>query len=570
MRSRGARWAVLVAVVVIVAAAGFGWYVSGWSPGSGPAPERILAPAATDPSANATAPSGPAFRDVANETGLNYTFHSNGEMVRGGVYVADVDNDRRPDVLATGGDRPVLFGNEGGSFERLRNFSITAKAALFFDYDNDGRQDLLMLSPGSEPTLFENRGGEFTARDVGFDTSLTYPVGATTADYDGDGCLDLFVFQYGDWDAHYPAGRDQRLSPGAADNGNPNLLFDGNCSSFTRVEDAGIEGNHWSLAASFADVTGDGRPDIHVGNDFDNDTLYVNRGDGAFDRVELGSSTDRNAMSSEVADVNGDGRLDVFVTNIYFPEEFGQTNIPFLERGEGNNLLINEGDGAFGDSAATYGVRKGGWGWAATIADFDNDGDRELFHATTALMLPRAVHEEVSERELTTARGYIARHPYLRWPVYAERVGDTFDRRNASRLGFDITDGRGVSRLDFDGDGDLDLVVSQQSGRLKLYENTVPSGNWLRVTVAGNGTVPATGARIHVTTADRRTVRTHARNARADFLSQESRVVHVGVGTAERITAVRIVWPDGTEQILRDLDVNQSIRVTPGGNVSQY
>lgn len=88
--------------------------------------------------------------------------------------------------------------------------------------------------------------------------------------------------------------------------GNPNLLFDGDCNSFEQVENAGIEGTRWSLATSFVDLTGDGYLDIHVGNDFNTDVLYVNQHDGTFRRVEI-PATDRHAMASEVADVTGDG-----------------------------------------------------------------------------------------------------------------------------------------------------------------------------------------------------------------------------------------------------------------------
>jgi len=322
----------------------------------------------------------------------------------GGVYVGDYDSDGWPDVLAVGGTpeaggegRPALYENTGGAFERSGalpdGLGRQTVAALFFDYDDDGREDLLLLRLRAEPLLLENEGGSFVRREGAFDAALTEPTGAAAADYDGDGCLDVFVVQNGDWTERTPVAHSDPGRDVTDDNGEPNYLFRGSCGEgFERVTDTGIEGTRWSLATSFVDLTGDGRPDVHVANDYNNDYVYVNEGDGTFAAVALGARTNRNGMSSEVLDVNGDGRLDLFVTNIYV-DVANVSSGPIRnylryrlgKRADGgNNLLVNRGNGTFVDRAAAYGVRKGGWGWAAVATDFDNDGDQDLFHTTSA------------------------------------------------------------------------------------------------------------------------------------------------------------------------------------------
>jgi len=524
---------------------------------------------------------GIQFRNVSGEVGLDYEATEPATPTgAAGVYVTDFDRDGRPDVLLLGGknstglfpEGPILFENTGDGFSPANELPRAAfdgqvvESALFFDHDNDGWDDLLLLVRGGTPIFLENDRGRFRVRDVGLDTKLDRPMGATTADYDGDGCLDLFVFQNGEWKSRIPDGmamtiRDDENVTVTDDNGNPNLFYRGDCGSFTNVtEAAGVGGARWTLAASFVDLTGDGRPDIHVANDYNHDFLYVNEGDGTFDRRRLSEATNRNAMSSEVADIDGDGRLDVFVTNIYIDtsnltgpqRNFVENRIG--KRIAGNNLLMNRGEGRFVDRAEAYNVRRGGWGWAASVADFDNDGDRDLVHTTEVLDV---------YYEGTTATSF-AIHP-----VFRERTGSEFRLLDPEELGFESTDGRGVARLDYDRDGRLDLVFGnyRRGERYVLYENRSPRENWFRIRVRGSPRQTAIGADVYVTV-DGRT--SHRRMTdRADFLSQESRVIHVGLGNHTRVDSVRVVWPDGTERRFTELDANQRVIASPNGSLER-
>lgn len=520
------------------------------------------------------------FHEESATRGINYTATRTGSPTGGaGVYVNDFNGDHRPDLLLLGGTdgswqytnrKPILFENTGTGFVQSRELpretleGHTFESALFFDYDNDGWQELLLLPRHDTPIFLENDRGTLTVEAVGLNATLGVPIGAAAADYTGNGCLDLFIYQNGDWTDRTPAGLSETFHTDGNvsvtdDNGNPNLLYRGNCSGFTNVTgESGIEGTRWTLAASFVDVTGDGRPDIHVGNDYNYDYLYINQGDGTFQQVRLDDATNRNAMASEVVDINGDGRLDIFVTNIYINTSYpslDERRLNYIEnrlgnRIRGNNLLINDGDGRFVDRARNFNVHKGGWGWAASIGDFDNDGRREIFHTTEELE---------GYYDGTVASSFAI------YPVFYERDGDAFVLRDPRTLGLEQTDGRGVGRLDFDRDGRLDLAVAAHppGDRYRLYRTTGTAGNWVQMRVLGTANQTAIGAEVYLTTGDKTYHR--VKTTRNDFLSQDTRVVHFGLGNRTHIESVRVVWPDGTRRTFTNMSINQRYFVTPNG-----
>lgn len=503
------------------------------------------------------------FTDVTEEVGFEYASEDSAGMGNGndGVYVADVTNDLRSDVLVVGGREPALFVNRGGTFERsdaLPPIEGDVQGALFVDYDNDGWDDLLVLRRGGEPVFLENREGRFHDVDVGFDESLAVPVAASAADYTGNGCPDLFVAQYGDWGETTPTGWQRSFAfDGSEDNGNENVLYRGDCGEFDRADEAGIAGEHWSLATSFVDLDGDGRADVHVANDYYNDTVYRNDGDGTFSRETLGAETDRNGMSSKTADVTGDGRLDVFVTNIHFPQNlseldedqrrvFGEfLNNRLGKRVAGNNLLVGGEDG-FEFQGEALGLHDGGWGWAAVLSDLDSDGDVDAFHGTQTVI----TYDESA----------------LRYPTPMLWVQDdgTFHQQNASASGFDPTDDRGVAGADFDRDGAVDLAIATYDGEYRAYRNDADQGNSLQVRVKpGDSGTTALGARV-TATVDGET-RLRVNNAKAGYQSQDARVLHFGLGDADRVDELRIEWPDGTVTVHHDVDAGARILVTPDG-----
>ncbi|WP_435345909.1 CRTAC1 family protein [Haloarchaeobius sp. HRN-SO-5] len=500
------------------------------------------------------------FRDRSDTAGLEYRTDGGGAgNGNDGVYVVDYDRDGWQDVLAVGGDAPVLFRNDGGQFGRARTFSAvgdSVKSALFFDADGDGWEDLLLLRPHDEPVLYHNDGGQFERSGTDFGT-LAYPMGATAADYDRDGDLDLLVYQSGDWANGKPEGYFSLYEVVEEDNGHPNVLYENTGDGFERVEDSTLsDSRRWSLAASFVDLTGDGLPDVHVANDYNTDVVYVNDGDGTFEERPLRGNTSRNGMASEVVDVNGDGAQDVFTTNIYLPLDevedderherlrllFG--NVIQSGRTKGNTLMVNDGTGNLSDRAVGLGVRQGGWGWAASATDLDNDGDRDLIHATQ----------------------YVARidrdDPHYTYPMLFERDGARFRTLDASARNLSEHDGRGLVTLDYDRDGDRDVVVAPYDGDVRLYENVGATANSIAFRVVDVRGATVYGAEVTVSTASRSTV--VQQTVRSDFLSQESRVSHLGLGSHDRVD-LTVTFPDGTTRTFEDVDANQRVRLSRDG-----
>jgi len=520
------------------------------------------------PTAEAYGP--PRFEERARELGLHYEYVDDGDnhdmkslVSSAGVYATDFDDDGRTDVLALGGEVPVMFRNTGEGFERadvLPDMDGEFGSALFLDYDNDGWEELLLLRLQGSPVFLDNRGGEFTERDVGFDYEFDNPVGASAADYDRDGYLDVFVVQNGNWDGNRP----RRMSAGRPpneDNGKPNVLFRGDGSRFERVDDAGLEDTRWTLATAFVDLTGDGYPDIYVANDYNYDVLYTNDGDGGFEMREVDNSN-RNAMSATTADVSGDGSLDVFVTNIYFDKAV-EDALDFLPaRPEGNNLFVNDGEGHLTDEADAYGVRGGGWGWAATISDFTNSGRSSLFHTTSPLGAQYTLQQETGQPLETIFEDY----PYLVYPMFFERAGEAFAARHPPEPGFEQGNGRGVVATDITNDGTLDLVVADVDDPYRVYENRSDAGNWIYVDVRPDTDVTAIGAEVTVSADGSEQYQVRASNA--DFLSQEPRTLHFGVGNSEDV-GLRVVYPDGTAHEFDGVAANQHVTVWRDGTLEQ-
>jgi len=481
---------------------------------------------------------------------------------RSGVYSSDYNGDGWTDVLAVGGDGPVLFENTGGEFEvsgALPEIRGQVRGATFLDYNVDGRPDLVLLADGRAPLLLENVGGTYEKRGT-FGPELTIPSGATVADYNRDGCPDLFVYQYANWTERLPIGYRNYSASLNDDNGNPDQLYRGTCSGFEPVDDAGSRGSRWTLASSFVDLNGDGYPDIHQANDINHDVVYVNQRDGTFKQVQLADRTNRNGMSSEIFDVDVDGRIDVFVTNIHYPEWAAEEiNSGLVLKAAGNNLISNHGNATFVERADQYGVQTGGWGWAAVAADFDNDGDEDLFHTTRDVDFERRdvlfTDEEIATLNAMEFYSYPA--------VWARAKATSFEQLSARKSGFEDANGRGVTRLDYDRDGDVDLVTAT-TGEYQVYENRQTGGNALQVRVLGRegSQTAAYGATVYVEGPNRTQQRRV--HGRSDFYSQDSRVVHVGLGNATAAN-VRVVWPDGTQRRIENVTVGQRLVATPSG-----
>jgi len=188
---------------------------------------------------------------------------------------------------------------------------------------------------------------------------------------------------------------------------------------------------------------------------------------------------------------------------------------------------------------------RAGWGWAASLSDFNNDGRPDLIHTT---------------QNVVTIDQEDPHHPY---PMVAAEQRGRFTSLDASDRGFDKHDGRGMVTLDYDRDGDQDIVTVNYNQPYVVYENTVNETNSVQFRAPSVTTANCpSGATVEVD-ADGETT-TVVQNGRTDYLSQDSRVSHVGLGSTDSVD-ITVTWPDGTEQTFEDIAANQRLQITRDG-----
>ncbi|MEM7164786.1 MAG: VCBS repeat-containing protein [Planctomycetota bacterium] len=325
-----------------------------------------------------------------------------------GAIAGDIDGDGDADIFTTTAQRSYLYRNAGdGKFHEVAAVSgltdlMAITGSLFLDYDNDGDVDLFCASVGwidddvpngSSLRLFRNDGiGRFedVSLQVGLGSHYSAAFGVCAADVNNDGWLDIFVCNYNRLDAEYPN------SWFAATNGKPNALFLNHEGKGFREasEEAGVAGNRWSYAAAFADYDEDGDQDLYVANDYGDNCLYRNRGDGTFEEVatELGVLDTGNGMGVAWGDLDNDGRLDLYVSNMSSSagkrilSRMAQANGSDVERtlyklAAGNTIFRQTADHRFERLPADHGGIGASWAWSASILDIDLDGTQDIYVA---------------------------------------------------------------------------------------------------------------------------------------------------------------------------------------------
>ena len=546
-----------------VAACGGG----GSAGGTTPPPPRPPPP----PVSNCTTPiiAGGVFSQVTQENGLCYAVteaiaQTAVNVMGGGLAMTDVDNDGFLDLYVTHGsyEKGRLFLGSGTGFVPAPgnngiDLSGLDNAGYFVDIDSDGWDDFISIQfITNRVEIFKNdQTGNFaeaTASTGIFLRMLTYSLAA--ADYDLDGDIDLFFAHWGGiWSDTEPNPITQYLW----ENDGSGFFTDVSSKveiipSFRQPPLTDILAEH-SFTPIFADVNSDRYPDILLAADFSSSQVLINNAGASFTDATTDAISDENGMGATVADYDRDGDLDWFVSSIFFtgpPEQMG-----YHGGVTGNRLYNNDGNGVFTEVSDAAGVRDGGWGWGSCFADFNNDGDADIFHTN-------GMRSSASQDNDTTDLLYV----FFRDPsrLFMSNGDGTFSEE-ASALGLNHQDqGRGVICSDFDNDGWVDILVATNGKSPSLFKNEFNNSNhYLQIDLEGPpGNLKGIGARVTVETATGPQMQEVVLGS--NYLSQQPSTLHFGLGGETAVTAVTVTWPGlaAIETRLENLTVDQRLTIS--------
>jgi hypothetical protein len=521
------------------------------------------------------------FVDVTASAGIQFK-HDNAasaekyliETMGSGAAWLDFDNDGYMDLFlvnssATSAYKPpkplrsALYRNNGdGSFTDVTSNAGTGAEGLFGmgaaagDFDNDGFPDLYIAGYGRSILYRNNGDGTFTdiTAKAGVANAERWASSAAWFDYDRDGWLDLVVVNYLDFTPEKNvvceyAGQRGYCHPNQYRGQRATLYRNNHNGTFTdvsRTSGIGVKPGN-GLGVVCFDFDGDGWTDVFVANDSMENYLYRNRKNGTFEEVAFPAgvavSEDGRAeagMGVDAADFDGDGRLDLFVTHLDL---------------EFNRLYRNLGDGSFEDASfraklgySTYHLS----GFGTRLLDIDNDGWRDIFIANGHV--------------LDNVRRYHADTAYAEPKTVFRNLGGTF-RDVTSELGPDLLEprvSRGAAVADYDNDGDLDILVTNNGQAPQLLRND--GGNrkhWLQVRLIGTrSNRDGIGAVVRIA-AGGRTQFDQAKGGMSYQSAHDPRL-HFGLGDTLKVDVLEVKWPSGAVDNLTDLKADRVVTVKEG------
>jgi hypothetical protein len=540
----------------------------------------------------------------------------------GGVAVGDFNKDGLPDLFFTASTTPCkMYLNQG----KLSFKDITAEAkvdgagewinaASVVDINNDGwpdiylcatikknpmqRKNLLYINQGLDKNgvpQFKEMAAEYGLADT------SYSVHAAFFDYDNDGDLDMYLVttKLAKRDASTFINRD-------TSNLDYDKLYrnDWNDSLghpvFTDVSaQAGIHHKGMGLGVAIADINKDGWKDIYVTNDFyGSDLLYINNKNGTFTESAKTyfKHTSQNAMGNDIADINNDGLADVVAVDMNPEDNFRKkknmngNNYNIYRNMLSENLMLqyvrntlqlnmgprvnaNDSIGApvFGDISFYAGVAETDWSWTPSLADFDNDGKRDLI-ITNGYPKDVTDHDFVAFRSsssnIASKEMLIAQIPQIKIPNYAFRNSGNLKFENVTKQwGLDEPSfSNGAVYVDLDNDGDLDYVINNINEEATVYENTTNSpgkvnANYLKIQFRGNDrNINGLGAFAEIYY-DHGQMQVYENSPYRGYLSTVEDKAFFGMGKTQLIDSVIIRWPTHVKQTLYKVPVNQLLKV---------
>ncbi|MCB9281295.1 MAG: CRTAC1 family protein [Lewinellaceae bacterium] len=503
------------------------------------------------------------FTDITEQAGINHQFVVFEGMFGGGACVFDFNKDGFEDLFITGGmnddalylnngDGTFRNGYEGSGLEITRHYVTQGAAAA--DVNRDGWVDLFVTTitsrdsvktiPRAINLLFLNEGGKSfrnVTSEYGLDQMNSFSTGPSFGDFDADGYPDLYVGNYfRAYDGELTYINDATIV-NANQTATSYLLRNEKGKAFKDVfTDYGLKYRGYGFGALFTDFDNDGDLDLLVNHDFGYKAipsfLLENRyPKKAFRDVSKEKEMDLkiNAMGAAAGDYDNNGLMDYYVTNIRF-----------------NKFMVNQGPGKpFIDKAEESGLGYFAISWGANFADFDQDGDLDLFVS----------NGDLNPNDVPMANFY-----------FVNKDGKFEESARAAGLN-DYGVGRGSVVFDLENDGDLDILVVNQRpvlegypvpSRTKLFRNDIADkGNWVKIALKGiNAESHGLGSRVEVVAGGRRMIR-EIEGGGSTHDSQSSTIAHFGLGDATAIDEINVIWVGGKKQILTNQPVNTLLTI---------
>lgn len=571
------------------------------------------------------------FSDRVRESGITFVNHavedagSHYKPIHydhgNGIAVADVDGDGLYDIYfvnQVGGNE--LWKNLGGG--KFKNITEEAGVGLpgrisvgaaFADIDNDGDQDLFVTSVRGGNVLFENDGhGHFKdiSKSAGVDL-VAHSSGAFFFDYDNDGLLDLFVCNVGHYTTDQKGSNGQYVGMQDAFTGHlhpelyeyPVLYKNVGHNKFKDVTaDVGLHPAGWCGDASFADLNGDGYPDLFILNMQGHSHYYENAGGRKFvDKTQqYFPRTPWGAMGIKFFDYDNDGKMDLLVTDMHSdmfaevgpareklkakveriaPEKFlGGPPGTFIF---GNALYHNLGDGKFEEVSDRMGAENY-WPWGPSVGDLNADGWDDIFitagmsfpyrYGINSLLLNNRGQEFLDAEFLLGIEPRQGGRTHTPWfdvdcsdPTLAGVVKSICHARSDKITVNAALSSRSAVIFDLDNDGDLDIVTNDFNSEPQVLISDLAQQkeiHWLKIVLEGTvSNRNGLGATVRVRAGDH--VFTKYNDGKSGYLSQSVLPLYFGLADATRVDRVEIDWPSGRKQVVtQGPQVNQTLKVT--------
>jgi len=540
---------------------------------------------------------------------LSYEYLYNG----GGVAVGDINNDGLEDLFFTSNLGPNKLYLNLGNF-KFKDITQQAGDGLagrpgdwktgvtMADVNGDGLLDIYVCYSGlgdnakRRNQLFINKGNnKFVemAKQYGLDDP-GYSTQAVFFDYNNDGKLDMFLLNH---NVKKISNLELAQAKGETDELASNKLFENQGGHFVDVsKKAGIIQNPltFGLGVAIADINKDGLQDIYVTNDYNEpDYLYINNGNGTFteDSKKCFKHLSQFSMGVDIADINNDGLPDMMTLDMLPPDNRRQKLLQLQENYESfelmlnqnlykqymrNMLQVNNGDGTFSEIGQLAGVSNTDWSWCPLIADFDNDGYKDIF-------ISNGYFRDYTNKDFLRYWGdyklkkAMDREPFRLMDLVKAMPSTTLSNyifQNNHNLTFtDKKQDWGINKggissgsvyADLDNDGDLDLVTNNINSEASILQNmTMETGkkNYLAVNLKQpEGNTNAIGSKVFVYNGKQ--VQYQEINPNRGYLSCVSTVLNFGLGDQQQVDSVRIIWPDQTSQLLTGVKANQRLNIT--------